>query len=265
MTQRTEHNGVTLAYDTAGRGDPPVVFVHGWSCDRSYFAPQFEHFAARHAVAALDLRGHGESGVPEPMTGTYDVDALADDVLAVAAAAGFDRPVVVGHSLGGLAALACATRPGAVRATVMVDPAPIVNLAIKGYIGGVADAIQADADGSWRAAFVSGMFLPTDTVRRDEIIGAMTTLPPRVAAAALRGIDRFDGVAALGAATVPLLTIGSASPNDSAAELRGACATITVGQTVGAGHFNQLEVPDQVNRMIERFLAINLGVAAGAE
>ena len=101
------------------------------------------------------------------------------------------------------------------------------------------------------------MFLPTDTARRDEIISGMTKLPPAVAAAALRGIDRYDGVAALGAVAVPLLTIGAASPTDSAADLRAACPTITVGQTVGAGHFNQLEVPDQVNLMIERFLAVN--------
>ena len=44
--------------------DPPMIFVHGWCCDRSYFAPQFEHFASGHAVVAVDLRGHGDSGRP---------------------------------------------------------------------------------------------------------------------------------------------------------------------------------------------------------
>jgi pimeloyl-ACP methyl ester carboxylesterase len=258
MTEFVDHGGVTLAYEVAGGGDPPIVLVHGWSCDRSYLAPQFEHFSARHAVAALDLRGHGDSGVPEPARGTYEIDALADDVLAVADAAGFDRPVIVGHSLGGVTALACAARAGAVRAAVMVDPAPIINPAIKQYIAQAADAVETDVDGSWRAAFASGMFLPTDTARRDEIISGMGTLPTAVAAAALRGIVQFDGEAALGAVEVPLLTIGSASPTDTGADFRAACPTITVGQTVGAGHFNQLEVPDQVNLMIERFLAMSL-------
>jgi pimeloyl-ACP methyl ester carboxylesterase len=180
MTRFVERDGVKLAYDTAGGGQPPIVFVHGWSCDRSYFAPQIEHFSAHHATASLDLRGHGMSGVPEPGPGVYEVDAFADDVLAVAvaAAAGFERPVVIGHSLGGLTALACAARPGAVSAAVMVDPAPIVNPAIKAFIGKAADAIETDDDGSWRESFVSGMFLPTDTARRDEIIRGMTELPP---------------------------------------------------------------------------------------
>jgi pimeloyl-ACP methyl ester carboxylesterase len=44
----------------------PLVLVHGWCCDRSYFAPQFEYFASQgHAVVAVDLRGHGESDAPE--------------------------------------------------------------------------------------------------------------------------------------------------------------------------------------------------------
>src|SRR5262249_3760884 len=89
MTSSLSVAGVRLAYDAAGAGDPPMIFVHGWACDRSYFAPQFRHFAAGHAVAAMDLRGHGDSSRPAPGPGVYDIDVLAGDVLAVAGAAGF--------------------------------------------------------------------------------------------------------------------------------------------------------------------------------
>jgi pimeloyl-ACP methyl ester carboxylesterase len=256
MVEYIERDGVKLAYERAGGGDPALVFVHGWSCDRSYFAPQFEHFAPRHTVVTVDLRGHGDSSQPEPGPGVYDVDTFAGDVLAVCAE--LDQSVVVvGHSLGGLIALACAARPGAVQAAVMVDPAPIANGAVKAFIGAAVDAMAADDDGSWRASFVSGMFLPSDTARRDEIIGAMSARPPAVAAASARAIAEFDGVGALGAVGVPLLSIGSAVPADTAADLRDACPTIIIGQTVGSGHFNQLEVPHQVNAMIERFLVTN--------
>jgi pimeloyl-ACP methyl ester carboxylesterase len=141
-----------------------------------------------------------------------------------------------------------------------VDPAPLVNPAIKGFIGQAAETVaNDDDDASWRTAFVNGMFLPSDVARRDEIVRGMTELPTGIASAALRAIADFDGVAAFGAVEVPVLTIGSASPTDTAVDLRAACPTITIGQTVGAGHFNQLEVPDQVNLMIDRFLAVNLG------
>lgn len=69
MTRFASAAGVRLAYDVAGAGDPPMVFVHGWCCDRSYFAPQITHFSASHAVATMDLRGHGDSDRPAPGLG----------------------------------------------------------------------------------------------------------------------------------------------------------------------------------------------------
>jgi pimeloyl-ACP methyl ester carboxylesterase len=256
MTRFVSVPGVRLAYEVAGAGDPPMVFVHGWCCDRSYFAPQVRHFSVSHAVATVDLRGHGESGSPEPGHGAYDIAVLAGDVLAVAAAAGLGQPVLVAHSLGALAGLVCAARPGAIRALVMVDPAPITNEAAKAFFREAVDTVAADHDRSWRTAFAASMFLPTDVARRQAIIEALPATPPGIAADLLRAMCEFDGAAMLGSATVPVLSIGSAGPANSAADLRGACPAITIGQTVGAGHFIQLEVPDQVNAMIERFLAI---------
>jgi pimeloyl-ACP methyl ester carboxylesterase len=255
VTKFLSRGGASLAYDIAGAGDSAMIFVHGWSCDRSYFAPQFEHFAAGHAVAAMDLRGHGDSSQPGP--GSYDVETLADDALAVAEAVGFTDPVVVGHSLGALIGLACAARPDAIRALVMIDPAPITNEAAKAFFRESFDAINADDDRSWRTAFVSGMFLPTDMARRAAIIQDMPAVSPGIAAALIRAMGEFDGASALGKVAVPVLSIGSAVPTNEPADLRSACPAITIGQTVGAGHFNQLEVPEQVNAMIEQFMAIN--------
>jgi pimeloyl-ACP methyl ester carboxylesterase len=56
---------LSLYYEQAGRGDPPLVFVHGWCCDHSFFKPQFEHFQTSHPVATFDLRGCGGSDRPD--------------------------------------------------------------------------------------------------------------------------------------------------------------------------------------------------------
>jgi pimeloyl-ACP methyl ester carboxylesterase len=92
-----QRDGVRIYYEQAGCGEPPLVFVHGWCCDHTFFQPQFDHFRAAHAVTALDLRGCGRSDRPE--TG-YDIPALADDVVALCRTVGIRKPVVVGHSLG---------------------------------------------------------------------------------------------------------------------------------------------------------------------
>jgi pimeloyl-ACP methyl ester carboxylesterase len=256
MINSVTRDGVRLVYETAGAGEPPIVFVHGWCCDRSYFAPQFAHFAGQQAVAALDLRGHGESGRAEPGAAGYRIETLAGDVLAVAEAAGFSQPVLAGHSMGALAGLACATRPGAIRALLMIDPAPITNAATKAFFLNSVAAVAADHDGSWRRSFVASMFLPGDRARRAAILSGMAQVPPDVAAAVIRATGEFDGAAALAAAAVPVLSIGSAVPANKSADLRALCPSIVIGQTVGSGHFLQLEVPEQVNAMIERFLAI---------
>jgi pimeloyl-ACP methyl ester carboxylesterase len=256
MAETLSVAGLQLAYDAAGDGDPPMVFVHGWCCDRSYFAPQFAHFASSHAVVTMDLRGHGDSGRPETIHGSYDIDRLAGDVLSVAGAAGLGRPVLVGHSLGALVGLACAAQADAIRALVMVDPAPITNEGAKRFFRESVAAVAADDDGSWRARFVAGMFLPTDVTRRAAIIEQMPGMPPAISAEVMRVMGEFDS-SVLARATVPVLSIGSAGPSNASADLRRLCPAITIGQTVGSGHFCQLEVPGQVNAMIERFLAIN--------
>jgi pimeloyl-ACP methyl ester carboxylesterase len=45
--QSLRRDGVNLFYEETAGGDPPILFVHGWCCDHTYFAPQFERFAER--------------------------------------------------------------------------------------------------------------------------------------------------------------------------------------------------------------------------
>src|SRR5688500_18012179 len=72
-----KRDGLGLFYRQEGSGDPPLVFVHGWCCDHTFFQPQFDHFKASHAVTTLDLRGCGQSDRPKD---SYDIPTLADDV-----------------------------------------------------------------------------------------------------------------------------------------------------------------------------------------
>lgn len=254
--------GLSLACLDAGEGDPPLVFVHGWACDRTYLAPQTASFAKRHRVLAPDMRGHGASDRAAPAPGAYAVGTLADDVLAAVAALGANGPVVVGHSLGALVALACAARSPDVRAVVLLDPAPLLPGPVKDMFARSVPDVAADADGAWRAAFAQRLFRPTDTVRRAETVARLAGQDPAVAAAVWAAIGAFDGAAALAAVRAPMLLVAAGRPEPG---LREACRGLTVGRTVGAGHFLPLEVPEQVNAMIARFLAVNGLAPAGRD
>ena len=118
------HDGIRLAYDDRGAGEPAFVFVHGWTCQRSVFAPQAEHFAKRHRVVALDLRGHGESDKPQ---GPYPIGVYVDDVSHLINQLGLGKVVAVGHSSGAFTVLQLAvSHPESVAGIIMVEPGPFV-------------------------------------------------------------------------------------------------------------------------------------------
>jgi pimeloyl-ACP methyl ester carboxylesterase len=245
-----------LAFDIAGDGDPPLVFLHGWCGDRSFFAPQFDHFSASHRVVAVDLPGHGQSPAPVECT----IEALAREVAALVGQLDLEPTVFFGHSIGAMVALALTQQiPDLVRAVVMTDPPPLSKEVWKGFAAELVPSFEGPGGPVGRRRFVEQMFLPTDDAdRRAQIIGTMCAVPNAVAIPMVKAMAAFDSVAALRRCAVPILVIASAVPTNNSSFLLEANPAITIGQTVGAGHFHQLEVPEQVNPMIERFLSIML-------
>ena len=73
-------DGVPISYEVRGNGSPALVFVHGWSCDRTYWKAQVEPFAVNHKVVTIDLAGHGESGTQRS---DWTMEAFSEDVAAV--------------------------------------------------------------------------------------------------------------------------------------------------------------------------------------
>ena len=243
-----------LAHDAAGAGEPALVFLHGWCGDRSFFAPQFEHFSRSHRVVSVDLPGHGQSAIPD----VYAIEPFAHAVADLARELRLGRSVVFGHSIGAIVALALSElAPELVGAVALIDPPPLSKEVWKGFAPQLISSFTGPDGPTGRRQFVEQMFLATDDPtrqrpdHRDHDCGAQRHRDPLVQA-----IAAFDAMAVLEQCDVPVLTISSAVPTNDAASLLAANSTMTLGQAVGAGHFLQLEVPEQVNSMIERFLAI---------
>lgn len=231
-----------------------MLFLHGWCCDRRMLAPQFEQFSTTQRVAAPDLPGHGASSPPNEFT----IEAAAFEVGTLARSLHLAPSVVVGHSMGALIALALSQQaPELVNAVVMVDPPPLQPGVWQRVANRLVLELQGPNGDAGRRSFINQLFLPTDDPeRRAEITEIMCAAPNDVAISALDAMAAFDAASALHHCEAPILSIGSAVPTNDPAFLREANAAIVIGQTVGSGHFNQLEVPDQVNLMIERFLTV---------
>ena len=91
-------DGTPIAYEVYGKGEPTLVFAHGWNCDSRYWRAQVSSFAARHGVLTLDLAGHGHSGSSRSR---YSMASFGEDVRAVVEATGSCTVILVGHSMGG--------------------------------------------------------------------------------------------------------------------------------------------------------------------
>ena len=122
----------------------------------------------------------------------------------------------------------------------------------------VAAALAGPDGAATRAALiehaVSG--LQRDPTLQARIRRDMSAAPEHVARSCVEAMGGWDGEAAARACRVPVLHIAADDPINDAAALRAPNPRLRTGQTVGAGHFNHLEVPDQVNAMIERFLRV---------
>jgi lipase len=112
---------VSLHTRTWGSGsDRPVVCVHGLTQHGGIFESLARSLVEEgHAVAAVDLRGHGASDREPP----WNTEAHVADLLETTTGLGFERPVWIGHSFGGrmIAALA-AQAPERVERLVLLDP-----------------------------------------------------------------------------------------------------------------------------------------------
>jgi len=248
------HNGVKLAYDSRGKGRPAFVFIHGWTCDRSFFAPQAKHFARRHRVVSLDLRGHGQSDKPQ---GPYPISTYADDIAALIDTLRLGKVVAVGHSMGGITALQLAAdHPDKVAAIVMVDPAPLVwPPELKTGVDSIVGAIEGGNQEPRRQFIADALFMKTsDKTLKKRVLKTMMASPSHVAADAMKGILAFDGPAIAARCKVPALHLAATPPLNPPHLMTQWMPNVVNGWTVGAGHFNMMEVPDQVNSMIGAFL-----------
>ena len=114
-------NGISVHYLRTGGARPPVVLLHGLTDNGACWTRLARDLEADYDLIMPDARGHGRSAVPDS---GYSPEDRAADTIGLIDALGLDRPVLLGHSMGGLtAALVAADAPGQIRGAILEDPA----------------------------------------------------------------------------------------------------------------------------------------------
>jgi pimeloyl-ACP methyl ester carboxylesterase len=247
----------SLHVDDGGTGGTPVLFVHSFAGNTAHWSNQLAHLRDQRRAIAFDLRGHGKSAAPA-QAAAYAVDSLAADIGAVADSLGLDRFVLVGHSMGGSAALAYSAQ----------HPDRVAGLVLVGTPGKTPPQQARQVLASLDKDYAKTMQMYWDrllTDARPDVLSRIEAERKAVrqdaAVAQIRALFAYDPTAALRSYSGPTLIVDTPQ-----GEGPGALHTLApdaprkvVRET---SHWVQLDKPEEMNRILDEFLAqVDQGVA----
>ncbi|MFI9247705.1 alpha/beta fold hydrolase [Streptomyces sp. NPDC053086] len=283
----TSADGARLHVEVHGPQDaPPVVLSHGWTCSTAFWAAQIRDLAADHRVIAYDQRGHGRS----PASPACTTEALADDLEAVLATTltRGEKALIVGHSMGGMTAMAAAERPR------FREHAAAVLLCSTGSSRLIAEArvlpLRAGRTRTWITGRALGSRAPLGPVtpvaksilkyatmgagsaaHRVEACARIVHACPRAVrhawGAVLAALDLDHGVREL---RVPTAVLHGASdrltpPVHARALVAALPHCVGLTELTGVGHMTPIEAPEQVTGRIRELVTTYVTGAGPAD
>jgi len=251
-----------FGYEAAGDPAlPPLVFLHGIGGAARAWRGQIEAFSDRYRAMAWDMPGYGGSA-PLPVVSIATLaDALQDFLRAVGAA----RPILVGHSIGGMIVQQWLTKyPDVAAAIVLAQTSPAFG----------------KADGDWQKEFIGARLGPLDRGETmvslaptlvKELVGddpdirgmelardCMAAVPEASYRASMLALLGFDQRNALKNIVVPTLVLSGARDKNAPAPMMGKMASYILSATYveleSAGHLVNLERPAAFNGALDSFL-----------
>ncbi len=258
-----KYDGARVHYESYGQGKDAVVFIHGWTCDLTFWrgqAPVYE----KHRALLIDLPGHGQSDKPDV---SYTQERFARAIDAVMRDAGVDRAVLVGHSMGTPVAITFLRLfPAKAKALVMVDgyvpQAPKDDAERARQKAQMEPFLRSFREPGYKATaqkMIEGMFSDKTTpTQREEIRSKMAATPQNVMASAIEGMFAMEAPKPGETYGVPAMAIVAATPGRVGyeAKLRAVFPNLRIYQAwEGSGHFLMMESPDRFNAVLEEFLA----------
>lgn len=252
-------DGVLIHYKSWGKGSP-VILIHGFTLNQTFWRHQVPELAKTHRVIAMDLPGHGQSGKPHDTAYTMDFHASA--VEAVAKETGLTHTALIGHSMG-MPVIHTVMRRGKLK----VDKAVFIDGAM---LAPAADpTIRATRD-AWMKATAEGLKSPSYQLVLEQffegVSGKVTPKQKQELLSATRSIDQHVAVSTFEHFTdaavwapahydLPVLALHAAITQRGMKEWLAASyprAKLVIWDDID--HFPQLTQPARVNKAIIAFL-----------
>ena len=263
MTDMHTHQSgqLQIAHEESGEG-LPVVLLHPFPLDHSYWTPQLTAFVDHCRIIAPDMRGFGGTPAFPP----YNVDRYADDVIALLDRLSIESAVIGGCSIGGYITLALWRRHrDRIRGLMLFDTRARADSDEER----LKRAGQIDFARSHGAVAVADLMVPmvlgaTTLERHPEIVERARYIMMHATVEGIIGaveamMHRPDSNALLPTIDVPTLIVCGAedvaTPPAESRHMHDRIPGSILEIIEGAGHLSSLERPSAVNHVMREFLA----------
>lgn len=244
-------DGLEIAYTQYGNGGDLILFVHGWSCDQTYWQKQIDHFKDDYTVVTIDLGGHGRSGMDRE---NATISSFGDDVIAVMQLLNFEKTYLVGHSMGSDVCLDAGTKWDKKNIElILVDrfnntPSPFVGEPFEKFIEPFNSNFK-EYTYNW---VKNVMFIPeSDSTLIEWIAKDMSEAPPSIAIPAMTDIcinDYIPYIDTLVERGIPMTIYNSDYQKNNIKNLEKLGFDVIIMSN--SGHFLMMEQPDEFNQTL---------------
>jgi pimeloyl-ACP methyl ester carboxylesterase len=254
VARSVQLDSAKVHYTDYGAGQNALLFVHGWSCDETFWAGQGPALGAKFHVITIDLPGHGQSDKPQIV---YTMDLYVRAIDAVLRHAEVQSAVLVGHSNGTPIIRQFYRKfPEKTRALVIVEGA-LRPFGDKATMEKFVAQLKAPNYEENVGKMIDGMTSPIhDAALREKIKTAILRTPQYVAASEMEAtldqeLWKPDKI------NVPVLMILAKQPGWNAEYeqfVRGIVPHLNYQVWEGVSHFLMMEQPAKFNAALIAFL-----------
>ena len=254
-TEKAPNQGVkgpagNLYINDGGSGEKlPVIFLHSFAGSSLDWKSQLDYLRKERRAIAFDLRGHGRSDAPSD--NNFSVVSLANDLAAVADSLGLDRFVLVGHSLGGSAAIAYAGRHPDKVAGLLVTGTPGKTPAAQAQP--IIASLESEKYDTVMAQYMNKLLTnakpETDKLERE----GLNKIPKQASLNLIKAAFSYDPLPDLHKYPGPELIV-SKSSEEQANSLHNSFPTIPFKTVEGTSHWIHMDKPDEFNKILKEFL-----------
>jgi pimeloyl-ACP methyl ester carboxylesterase len=238
-----------LYVDDVGKGGIPVVFIHSFGGSSAHWAAQLQHLKSNRRAIAFDLRGHGQSDVPA--NNDYNVESLANDIAAVADSLRLARFILVGHSMGGSAAIAYAGKHPDRVAGLLLTGTP--GKTPKEQAAPIIASLESDKYEKVMEDYMKQLLAnakpETEKLERE----GMNKISKEASLSIIKAAFQFDPLPSLRSYPGPKMIV-SASKDEQPGSLHKLLPEIPFKKVEGTSHWIQMDKPDEFNKILDEFL-----------